>query len=153
VSLEDRYPASESVHKLEHEVGWNAEKSDFIDSSILRPLAESGVGKFANKECVVDKKELLRNLLSGTNLYDIMDVVIPTIRDLDFLEKWKPFIEPFHIILIQDGDPSKKLHIPSWANYELYNRNDIERALGEDSWAISQKGKEVLYIYVECYYV
>jgi len=31
----------------------------------------------------------------------LLDIVIPTVRDLEFLEDWRPFIEPFHIILIQ----------------------------------------------------
>ena len=30
-----------------------------------------------------------------------LDVVIPCIRDLDFLELWRPFIQPYHIIIIQ----------------------------------------------------
>lgn len=31
-------------------------------------------------------------------LYDQVDIVIPTIRDLDFLEQWRPFFQPFHLI-------------------------------------------------------
>jgi len=36
-----------------------------------------------------------------------MDIVIPSIRDLDFLDVWRPFFEGFHLILVQDGDPDK----------------------------------------------
>jgi len=36
-----------------------------------------------------------------------MDIVIPSIRDLDFLDVWRPFLEGFHLILVQDGDPDK----------------------------------------------
>lgn len=30
-----------------------------------------------------------------------LDIVIPCIRDLDFLESWKKFIQPHHVIIIQ----------------------------------------------------
>ena len=30
-----------------------------------------------------------------------LDIVIPTIRSLDFLEMWRPFFEPYHLIIIQ----------------------------------------------------
>ena len=33
-----------------------------------------------------------------------LDIVIPCIRDLDFLEKWRPFIQPYHVIIIQVRD-------------------------------------------------
>jgi reversibly glycosylated polypeptide/UDP-arabinopyranose mutase len=77
-----------------------------------------------------------------------MDIVIPSIRDLDFLNEWRPFLEGFHLILVQDGDPNKHLQIPAWADYELYNRRDVEAALdsqpnGNHSWIISQKDASV----------
>ena len=68
---------------------------------------------------------------------DIVVYVRPSVLDLEFLEAWKPFIEKFNIILIQDGDPTKQMKIPSWVNYELYYRKDIDRALGLRSWIIS----------------
>jgi reversibly glycosylated polypeptide/UDP-arabinopyranose mutase len=72
-----------------------------------------------------------------------MDIVVPSIRDLDLLEDWKPFLEKFHLIIIQDGDPEKQLKIPNWADYELYNRNDINQALGENAWIISSKDASI----------
>ena len=30
-----------------------------------------------------------------------IDIVIPTIRSLDFLEQWRKFFQPYHIIVIQ----------------------------------------------------
>jgi hypothetical protein len=50
----------------------------------------------------------------------------------------RPFLEGFHLILVQDGDPDRYLKIPEWADYELYNRRDIEAALGDRAWIISQ---------------
>ncbi|CAA7051043.1 unnamed protein product [Microthlaspi erraticum] len=72
-------------------------------------------------------------------LKDELDIVIPTIRNLDFLEMWRPFFEQYHLIIIQDGDPSKTINIPQGFDYELYNRNDINRILGPKASCISFK--------------
>ncbi|XP_074567175.1 uncharacterized protein LOC141823865 [Curcuma longa] len=34
-------------------------------------------------------------------LKDELDIVIPTIRNLDFLEMWRPFFQPYHLIIIR----------------------------------------------------
>lgn len=47
---------------------------------------------------------------------------------------------------MQDGDPDKKLRIPWWVDYELYNRRDIEAALGDNAWIISSKDASVSYL-------
>jgi hypothetical protein len=65
--------------------------------------------------------------------------VIPTIRNLDFLEMWRPFFQPYHLIIVQDGDPSKTIKVPEGFDYELYNRNDINRILGPKASCISFK--------------
>jgi hypothetical protein len=52
----------------------------------------------------------------------LVDIVIPTIRSLDFLEQWRPFFQGFHLIVIQDGDPTRKVEVPAGFDYELYNR-------------------------------
>ncbi|KAL8478521.1 hypothetical protein ACS0TY_030423 [Phlomoides rotata] len=62
-------------------------------------------------------------------LKDELDIVIPTIRNLDFLEMWRPFFKPYHLIII----------IPDGFDYELYNRNDINRILGPKASCISFK--------------
>ncbi|KAL9689160.1 hypothetical protein QQ045_033593 [Rhodiola kirilowii] len=72
-------------------------------------------------------------------LTDQLDIVIPTIRNLDFLEMWRPFFQPYHLIIVQDGDPSKTIHVPEGFDYELYNRNDINRILGSKASCISFK--------------
>ena len=72
-------------------------------------------------------------------LKDELDIVIPTIRNLDFLEMWRPFFEPYHLIIVQDGDPSKTIKVPEGFDYELYNRNDINRILGPKASCISFK--------------
>ncbi|KAJ7971112.1 Alpha-1,4-glucan-protein synthase [UDP-forming] protein [Quillaja saponaria] len=72
-------------------------------------------------------------------LKDELDIVIPTIRNLDFLEMWRPFFEPYHLIIVQDGDPSKTIKVPDGFDYELYNRNDINKILGPKASCISFK--------------
>ncbi|KAF9674347.1 hypothetical protein SADUNF_Sadunf10G0117900 [Salix dunnii] len=72
-------------------------------------------------------------------LKDELDIVIPTIRNLDFLEMWRPFFEQYHLIIVQDGDPSKIIKVPEGFDYELYNRNDINRILGPKASCISFK--------------
>ena len=72
-------------------------------------------------------------------LSDELDIVIPTIRNLDFLEMWRPFFEQYHIIIVQDGDPTKVIKVPDGFDYELYNRNDINRILGPKASCISFK--------------
>ncbi|KAG5223097.1 UDP-arabinopyranose mutase [Salix suchowensis] len=72
-------------------------------------------------------------------LKDELDIVIPTIRNLDFLEMWRPFFEPYHLIIVQDGDPSKTIRVPDGFDYELYNRNDINKILGPKASCISFK--------------
>ncbi|XP_010421937.1 PREDICTED: UDP-arabinopyranose mutase 3 [Camelina sativa] len=72
-------------------------------------------------------------------LKDELDIVIPTIRNLDFLEMWRPFFEQYHLIIIQDGDPLQTIKVPKGFDYELYNRNDINRILGQKASCISFK--------------
>ncbi|KAE8673087.1 UDP-arabinopyranose mutase 1 [Hibiscus syriacus] len=72
-------------------------------------------------------------------LKDELDIVIPTIRNLDFLEMWRPFFQPYHVIIVQDGDPSKTIKVPEGFDYKLYNRNDINRILGPKASCISFK--------------
>jgi hypothetical protein len=55
-------------------------------------------------------------------LADQLDIVIPTIRNLDFLEAWRPFFQPYHLIIVQDGDPTRTIRVPEGFDYELYNR-------------------------------
>ncbi|GFZ19027.1 reversibly glycosylated polypeptide 1 [Actinidia rufa] len=52
---------------------------------------------------------------------------------------WRPFFEQYHLIIVQDGDPSKTIKVPEGFDYELYNRNDINRILGPKASCISFK--------------
>jgi len=74
---------------------------------------------------------------------DMIDIVTPSIRNLDFLNDWREFFQGYHVIIIQDGDPNVHLEIPDWVDYELYNRNDIQAALGKNEWIISKKDASI----------
>ncbi|KAK1607978.1 hypothetical protein QYE76_031651 [Lolium multiflorum] len=52
---------------------------------------------------------------------------------------WRPFFQPYHLIIVQDGDPSKVIKVPEGFDYELYNRNDINGILGPKASCISFK--------------
>jgi reversibly glycosylated polypeptide / UDP-arabinopyranose mutase len=55
------------------------------------------------------------------------------------LEAWRHIVEPYHIIILQDGDPDVAITVPAWCDYELHNHNSILEALGEDAWIISHR--------------
>ena len=74
-----------------------------------------------------------------SSLEDELDIVIPTIRSLDFLEMWRPFFQKYHLIVIQDGDPNRTVQVPDGFDYELYTRRDIERILSGKASCISFK--------------
>ncbi|KAK9995347.1 hypothetical protein SO802_020033 [Lithocarpus litseifolius] len=69
-----------------------------------------------------------------------LDIVIHTIKNLDFLEMWRPFLQPYHLIIIQDGDPYKVIKVPNGFDYKLYNRNNVDRVLGPKARCISLMG-------------
>ncbi|KAM1659003.1 hypothetical protein ACFXTN_043104 [Malus domestica] len=51
----------------------------------------------------------------------------------------RPFFQHYHLIIIQDGDPSKVIKVPDGFDYELYNHNDINWILGPKAFCISFK--------------
>lgn len=121
-------------------VGWDPVASDFIHKEKMVSF-QSGILGEKVVPADFDYFKLLE--LDGSTMADMMDVVIPSIRDLEFLENWKPFIEEFHLIIIQDGDGDKELKIPDWADYELYKRSDIIRTLGNNAWIISEEDASI----------
>ncbi len=69
-----------------------------------------------------------------------LDVVIPTIRTLAFLEAWRPFLARFHLIIIQDGDPAAPpVPVPAGYSFTRYTRTDVERILGPRAACISMR--------------
>ncbi|KAM4107696.1 hypothetical protein ACB094_04G165900 [Castanea mollissima] len=44
---------------------------------------------------------------------------------------------PYHLIIVQDGDPTKVIMVPDGFSYELYNRDDVDRVLGPEVRCVS----------------
>ncbi len=62
-------------------------------------------------------------------------IVIPTIRDLSFLEEWRAEFAPHKIIVCEDH-PEKQVALPSGFEIDHYCWKDIDAELGESSWII-----------------
>ena len=123
-SSENQMAATEAVEKLEKIIGWNTVTSDFIDPTPLEDLKKIGLNSiraqshhhlhnhksnFVNTSTRQTATDELLDL-NGRPIWDLVDIVVPSIRDLDFLEEWKPFIKEFHIIVIQDEKKKKRWH-------------------------------------------
>ncbi|CAF3657571.1 unnamed protein product [Adineta steineri] len=122
------YGAAVAVSRLETECKWDPRSSNFVHPECIKQF------NFTRKP----------RPFNIADYYHEIDIVIPTIRDLDFLEHWKPFFQHFHLIIIQDGDPNQVLQIPKWADFELYNRWDIDYILGQNqSWIISSQDASI----------
>eukprot|EP01033_Poteriospumella_lacustris_P007777 gene7777-5595_t len=136
---EDFFVAGDAVSKLEAKVGWNADTSNFVESDPLGDIQAKGL----QPPMTIERDAQGTAVINGRPISDMIDIVVPSIRDLTFLEDWRLFIEPFHLIIIQDGDPNKQLKIPDWADYVLYNRADINRTLGDNAWIISSRDASI----------
>lgn len=71
-------------------------------------------------------------------------IVIPTIRNLNFLENWGKAFSNCHLIIVEDRD-KKTIKIPNLkaASVLYFNHQDIEKDLGKNSWIISRKNAGV----------
>jgi reversibly glycosylated polypeptide/UDP-arabinopyranose mutase len=62
-------------------------------------------------------------------------IVVPTIRDLSFLEDWREEFEPHKIIVCEDH-PEKQLRLPKGFQIDHYSWREMDAELGADSWII-----------------
>lgn len=62
-------------------------------------------------------------------------IVIPTIRDLSFLEDWRTEFEPHKIIVCEDR-PKKEVRPPAGFQIDHYSWREIDAELGPASWII-----------------
>lgn len=69
-----------------------------------------------------------------------VSLVIPTIRDLNFLKAWGSEFKNCDLIVVEDHEEIE-VHIPStkFLTIEHYTRNDIDKEFGEESWIFSRK--------------
>ena len=97
----DFLPAQNAVTQLEKVVGWDGDHFS-KDPSAIASLRESGgltAGSGAEGGGGGGGASSAEAMLADLPRH--MDVVIPSIRDLDFLDAWRPFLEGFHLILVQ----------------------------------------------------
>lgn len=119
------YGSAKAVEAMEHRCGWDPAASTFLKDNCTGSLNFITAG---------------HSFLASP---DEIDIVVPSIRNLHFLNKWREFFQGFHVIVVQDGDPDKFLEIPDWVDYELYNRKDIEAVVGEKAWAFSKRDASI----------
>lgn len=69
-------------------------------------------------------------------------IVVPTIRDVTFLEDWREEFEPHKIIICEDR-PNKSVKLPKGFNIDHYSWNEIDSELGPSSWIIPRYNASV----------
>lgn len=79
-------------------------------------------------------------------LEDVFDIVLvvecaasnSSVLEIDkydwnqFFDVWKDIMLPMHFVVIQIGDLSCDFRLPSWMDYDLFNKNNIFTKLGDD---------------------
>lgn len=65
-------------------------------------------------------------------------LIIPTIRDLVFLKNWKDEFSNIHLIVVEDRDKKEAKIYGKFASIHHFDRSDIDRDFGKDSWIISR---------------
>jgi reversibly glycosylated polypeptide / UDP-arabinopyranose mutase len=98
---------------------------------------DASLANFEHPNCL-DKVPFKKEILQLDIHQDMIDIVTPSICNLEFLNEWREFFQGYHVIIIQYGDPNVHLEIPDQVDYELYNQNDIQAALGNNEWIISK---------------
>src|SRR3972149_1918637 len=67
-------------------------------------------------------------------------LVIPTIRDLNFLKSWKDEFKNCHLIVVVDGGKENvKVPNKNFLSITHFNWKDIDRDLGKNSWIIPRR--------------
>ena len=50
--------------------------------------------------------------------------------NLSFLEAWRPFLPPYHLIIVQDPKLEQNVEVSFGFHHTLYTKHDMERILG-----------------------
>lgn len=67
----------------------------------------------------------------------LLDVVIQVSSgSLDFLERWRAVLAPYHIIVVQTSG-GQKLSVPAGLDVEVHTLSDAQKLCGADLWALS----------------
>ena len=79
-SVSTSYPAHKAVRRMEKELGWDPKTSAFVNASAIVQMSKAGVGTIP-----VDAMAHAQNVLAGRRVAELLDIVVPTIRNLQFL--------------------------------------------------------------------
>ncbi|GMH42999.1 hypothetical protein BSKO_10921 [Bryopsis sp. KO-2023] len=67
-----------------------------------------------------------------------VDIVVSTARsNLDFLNSWREFLQAYHLIIVQHGPDEAPVQVPEGYDYDLFQRKDIVKVLGQNAKCIS----------------
>ena len=82
--------------------------------------------------------------MDSAPLYGELDIVVAANANgsnLTFLDTWRQFFEPYHIIVVQSGtaDGQRPLQVPEGFDHQIITRNDIKRLLGPKAGCISSQ--------------
>lgn len=69
-------------------------------------------------------------------------IVIPTIRDLSFLEDWRTEFERYRIIVCEDH-PVREIDLPEGFRFDHYAWAEIDAELGESAWIIPRQNAAI----------
>jgi hypothetical protein len=153
LTLEDINVALKS---LEKDLQWDPVSQTFMNETALAD-AYHGMNyfdhilKIHDKRNHAEKKRLEESLTSQfeknhdersiDSMFDVVVVTGNSSMDVLFLDKWQSWLRNMHVIIIQQGDPGRFITIPEWVEYELYNKNDVEKAVGsKNMWLFDMDG-------------
>ena len=95
-----------------------------VDQTHRNRLVETLSGQFEKPN---DEKSI-------DTLFDIIILTGNTTTSIvQSLNNWRPWIENIHLIIIQQGSSSRQVELPSWCEYELYTKVEVEAAVGSDN--------------------
>ena len=145
-----------ALKSLEKDLQWDPVSQTFKNDAALVD-AYHGMNYFDHilkvhdKRNHAEKKRLEESLTSQfeknhdersiDSMFDVVVVTGNSSMDVLFLDKWRGWLHNMHVIIIQQGDPERFVTIPAWVEYELYNKNDVEKAVGsKNMWIFDMDG-------------
>lgn len=145
-----------ALKSLEKDLQWDPVSQTFKNDAALVD-AYHGMNYFDHilkvhdKRNHAEKKRLEESLTSQfeknhdersiDSMFDVVVVTGNSSMDVLFLDKWRNWLHNMHVIIIQQGDPERFITIPAWVEYELYNKNDVEKAVGsKNMWIFDMDG-------------
>ena len=147
---------SQALSSLEKELQWDSSTQTFRNKGALLD-AYHGVNyfdhilKLHDKRNHAEKKRIEESLSTQFEknhdersidaLFDVIVLTGNSSLEVTFLNKWRSWIQNMHVIIIQQGDPDRFIEVPHWVEFELYNKKDVEKAVGaQNMWIFDLDG-------------